>query len=88
MLRPLNNYVIIKPIVEEQKTDSGIIIPDKAKERPQQGEVIAVGSGNPDNDNIKVGAKVVYKKWDCYDIKHEGNMYLIIKAENILAILN
>ena len=91
-LQPLGDRVIVKPLSEEDsKTPSGIYIPDTAKEKPQEGEVIAVGPGEPNEngENIKpdveIGDKVVYSKYGGTEIKVDGTEYLILSSRDILA---
>ena len=91
-LQPLGDRVIVKPLSEEdKKTPSGIYIPDTAKEKPQEGEVVAVGPGEPNEngENIKpdveAGDKVVYSKYGGTEIKVEGTEYLILSSRDILA---
>jgi chaperonin GroES len=91
-LQPLGDRVIVKPLSEEDnKTPSGIYIPDTAKEKPQEGEVVAVGPGEPNEngENIKpdveAGDKVVYSKYGGTEIKVEGTEYLILSSRDILA---
>lgn len=93
-LRPLNNQVIIKASSKEEITKSGIVLPDTMdKEKPEQGEIIAVGpgklmdSGNRAEMTVKVGDKVVFKKYSPDDIKIEGEEYLVINENDILAII-
>ena len=90
---PLHDRVAIKPIDQEEKTVGGIIIPDNAKEKPMQGEVIAVGKGNKDkNGNIiplevKAGDKVLYGKWGGTEVKIDGQEFIIMKESDILGII-
>ncbi len=91
-LQPLYDNVLIEPIEAEQKTASGILIPDTAKEKPQQGKVIACGDGKIEDGkkiplSVKEGDIVLYKKWGGNDIKVEGKEMLIVKEEDILAII-
>ncbi len=93
-IKPLADYVLIEPIKEEEKTQSGIILPQTAeKERPEQGKVVAVGSGKRDKNGqiipveVKVGQKVLFTKYGPNEIKIDGKEYLIAKEEDILAIL-
>lgn len=92
-LRPLFDNIIIKPLEAEEKTVSGIIIPENAKEKPQIGEIIAVGSGHvtPDGKTLpmilKVGEKVLYKEWGGDRTKVEGVEYIIVKQPDVLAIV-
>lgn len=83
MIKPLFNNVLVKPIEKEKTTSSGIIIPDVVKDRPQVGEVIAVGEVK----EIAVGDKVYYKAWAGNEIKHEGIEYLIIEDKDVVAKL-
>ncbi len=92
-LKPLNDRVVVKRIEEEQKTAGGIIIPDTAKEKPIQGEVIAVGNGKIMDDgsrrplDVKVGDRVLYSKYAGTDIKVEDEELLIMREDDILAII-
>ena len=93
-IKPLADYVLIEPIKEEEKTKTGILLPETAeKERPEQGQVIAVGPGkkNPKGDiikpEVKVGDRVLFTKYGPNEIKVEDKEYLITKEEDILAIL-
>lgn len=93
-IKPLSDYILIEPIKEEEKTKSGILLPETAdKERPEQGKVIAVGPGklNDSGDlvpmNVKVGQKVLFTKYGPNEIKVEDKEYLIAKQEDILAII-
>ncbi len=93
-LKPLNNHVIVKSSSKEEITKSGIVLPDTMdKEKPEQGEVIAVGPGKLiDNGNrsemtVKIGDKVVFKKYSPDDIKIDGEEYLVISENDILAII-
>ena len=92
-LKPLNDRVIVKRIEEEQKTAGGIIIPDTAKEKPIQGEVLAVGSGKLMDDgsrrplDVKAGDRVLFGKYAGTDVKVEGEELLIMREDDILAII-
>jgi chaperonin GroES len=92
-IRPLHDRLIVKRLDEEQKTKGGIIIPDTAKEKPQEGEVLAVGNGKILDDgkkvplDVKVGDKVLFSKYSGTDIKVDGEEYLIIKEDDIQAII-
>jgi chaperonin GroES len=92
-LKPLADRVVVQPAAAEEKTKSGIIIPDTAKEKPQRGEVVAVGDGKTaDNGNlikptVKVGDVVLYGKYSGTEITLEGTDYLIMKESDILAIV-
>ncbi len=90
---PLFDHVLIKPLEEEERTPSGIVLPDTAKEKPQIGEVMAVGPGGVDDKGkkipmvVKVGQKVMYKKWGGNDVKVEGKEWVIVEQKDILAIV-
>jgi len=92
MLKPLGDHVLVKPLSKEEKTRGGIILPDTAKEKPQAGEVIAVGPGRLlDNGTrvqpeVKTGDKVIYAKYGGMEIKVEADEYLILRETDILAI--
>lgn len=80
--------VLVEPAAAETKTASGIIIPDTAKEKPQQGKVVAVGDGKKDEPmTVKVGDSVLYGKYSGSELKWEGKDYLIMKESDILAII-
>lgn len=86
--RPLADRVLIEPTAAETKTASGIIIPDNAKEKPQEGMVVAVGNGLVDEPmTVKVGDKVLYGKYSGSELKIDGKEYLIAKESDILGIL-
>ncbi|MGS0748609.1 co-chaperone GroES [Halpernia sp. GG3] len=86
--RPIADRVLIEPTAAETKTASGIIIPDTAKEKPQEGTVLAVGNGNVDEPmTVKVGDKVLYGKYAGSELKINGTDYLIVKESDILGIL-
>jgi chaperonin GroES len=91
--RPLHDRVVVKRIEEEAKTPGGIIIPDTAKEKPQQGEVIAVGPGARDETgkinplDVKVGDRVLFGKWSGSEVKIDGEELLIMKESDILGII-
>ncbi|MEO6131191.1 MAG: co-chaperone GroES [Saprospiraceae bacterium] len=88
-LKPINDRVVIKPAAAEEKTKSGIIIPDTAKEKPQRGEVIAVGPGKEGNlMTVQVGDVVLYGKYSGQELTHDGVDYLIMREDDILVILN
>ncbi len=92
-IRPVGDRVVVKPAAKEEVTRSGIVIPDTAKEKPQEGEVIAVGSGklldNGDRQplEVKVGDRVLYAKYGGTEFKLDGEDYLVMKESDILAIL-
>ncbi len=87
-IKPLADRVLVEPVEAETKTASGIIIPDNAKEKPQQGKVIAVGNGKKDEPmTVKVGDTVLYGKYSGTELKLEGKDYLIMRESDILAIV-
>ena len=93
-LTPLEDKIIVKQAEAETKTASGLFIPDNAKEKPQQGEVLAVGPGRRDDKgeripmDVKVGDKVLYSKYGGTVVHYQGEDYLIVSARDVLAILN
>jgi len=93
-LEPLEDRIVVRPLEEEtQKTASGIIIPDTAKEKPQEGEVVAVGPGRYEEGKIvpmtlKVGDRVIYSKYGGTEVKVEGDEYLVLTARDVLAKVN
>jgi chaperonin GroES len=92
-IRPLQDRVIVKRIAEEEKTKGGIIIPDTAKEKPQEGKVIAVGTGKVTEDGrklplaVKEGDRILFGKYSGSEVKLDGEEYLIMKEEDVLGIL-
>ncbi len=92
-IRPLNDRVLVKRLEGEEKTSGGIIIPDSAKEKPAEGEVIAVGDGKiKDNGErlamtVKVGDRVLFSKYGGTDVKLDGEDYLILREDDILGIV-
>ncbi|MBP1759223.1 MAG: Co-chaperonin GroES [Firmicutes bacterium] len=91
-IKPLADRVIIKALPMEEKTKSGIIMPDTAKEKPQEGEVVAVGPGKVEKGErialeVKVGDRVIYSKYAGTEVKYDGEEYLILKETDILAII-
>ena len=86
--KPNEDRVLVEPAEAETKTASGIIIPDTAKEKPLQGEVVAVGNGTKEEEMIlKVGDTVLYGKYSGTEIEHEGVKYLMMRQSDVLAIL-
>jgi chaperonin GroES len=91
--RPLHDRVVVKRIDAEEKTAGGIIIPDTAKEKPQQGEVIAVGPGGRDESgklvppDLKAGDRVLFGKWSGTEVKIDGVEYLIMKESDVMGVL-
>jgi len=87
-ITPLADRVLIEPAAAEEKTASGLIIPDTAKEKPQKGTVVATGPGTKENPiTVKVGQTVVYGKYSGTELPHNGVEYLIMKESDILAIV-
>lgn len=92
-IQPLFDNILIKPLEAEEKTASGIILPDSAKEKPQMGEIVAVGPGKitPKGDKepivVKKGQKVLYKKWGGNEVKINGEELMLVEQKDILAIL-
>jgi chaperonin GroES len=87
-MKPLADRVIVAPAAAEEKTKSGIIIPDTAKEKPQRGEIVAVGNGKKDEPmTVKVGDQVLYGKYAGTEINIDGVDYLIMKEADIFAIV-
>ncbi|WP_010181546.1 MULTISPECIES: co-chaperone GroES [Aquimarina] len=87
-IKPLADRVLVEPVAAETKTASGLYIPDTAKEKPQKGKVVAVGSGKKDHEmTVKVGDTVLYSKYGGTELKLEGNDYLIMREDDILAIV-
>ena len=91
--RPLHDRVVVKRVAEEEKTKGGIIIPDTAKEKPMEGEVIAVGPGARDEKgalvalDVKAGDRILFGKWSGTEVKLDGVEYLIMKESDIMGIL-
>ena len=87
-LRPLGDKVVIKPLEAEETTASGIVLPGQDKEKPQQAEVVAVGPGTDEvTMEVKVGDKVIYSKYSGTDVKLEGEEYIIVRQNDILAVV-
>ena len=94
-IKPLEDRIVVKPLDAEQTTASGLVIPDTAKEKPQEGEVVAVGPGrfNEDGDeripmDISVGDKVIYSKYGGTEVKYAGDEFLILSARDVLAVVS
>ncbi len=93
-LEPLEDRIVVKPGEEEETTISGIVIPDTAKEKPQEGEVLAVGPGRVDDSgnrvplDISVGDKVIYSKYGGTEVKYSGEEFLILSARDVLAVID
>jgi chaperonin GroES len=92
-IRPLQDRVIVKRLEEEEKTKGGIIIPDTAKEKPQEGKVIAVGKGKVTEDgkliplDVKAGDRILFGKYSGTEVKMEGEEHLIMREEDILGVI-
>jgi chaperonin GroES len=92
-MRPLHDRILVKRVEEENKTKGGIIIPDTAKEKPQEGKVIAVGSGRVTDDGkvvaleVKKGDRVLFGKYSGSEVQIEGEEHLIIREEDVLAVI-
>lgn len=92
-IRPLQDRVLVKRIQEEEKTKGGIIIPDTAKEKPQEGKVVAVGKGKVNDEgkvtplDVKAGDRILFGKYSGTEVKIEGEEHLIMREEDILGIL-
>jgi chaperonin GroES len=92
-LKPLEDRIVVQPSEEEETTTSGIVIPDTAKEKPQEGTVVAVGPGRFEEGNrvpldVSVGDKVIYSKYGGTEVKVEGEEYLILSARDVLAVIS
>ena len=93
-IKPLEDRILVKPLDAEQTTASGLVIPDTAKEKPQEGEVVAVGPGRfAENGgeripvDVAVGDKVVYSKYGGTEVKYDGQEYLLLSARDVLAVI-
>ena len=92
-IRPLNDRVLVKRLEEEEMTKGGIIIPDSAKEKPAEGEIVAVGNGKMDDKGkriaieLKVGDKVLFSKYGGTDVKIDGDDYMIMREDDILGVV-
>ena len=92
-IKPLEDRIVVKQLDAEQTTASGLVIPDTAKEKPQEGEVVAVGPGRVDDNgnrvpvDVAVGDKVIYSKYGGTEVKYAGEEYLILSARDVLAIV-
>ncbi|MBE3555728.1 MAG: co-chaperone GroES [Firmicutes bacterium] len=92
MLKPLGDRVVIKPVEQEEKTAGGIVLPDTAKEKPQEGEVVAVGTGRFEEGkriplDVQTGQRVLFSKYAGTEVKYEGTEYLVVRESDILAIV-
>ncbi|YAL82687.1 co-chaperone GroES [Dermacoccaceae bacterium W4C1] len=92
-IKPLEDRIVVKSVEAEQTTASGLVIPDTAKEKPQEGEVLAIGPGRVDDNgqrvpvDVKVGDKVIYSKYGGTEVKYGGEELLILSARDVLAIV-
>lgn len=92
-IMPLFDNVLIKPLEAEERLPSGLVLPETAKEKPQMGEVMAVGTGTTDDKGnkvavvVKVGQKVMYKKWGGNEVKVDGKEWTIVEQKDILAVV-
>ncbi len=92
-IKPLEDRIVVKPLDAEQTTASGLVIPDTAKEKPQEGEVLAIGPGRVDDNgnrvplDVNVGDKVIYSKYGGTEVKYAGEEYLILSARDVLAVV-
>lgn len=92
--RPLHDRVVVRRVESEEKTAGGIIIPDTAKEKPQEGEVVAVGSGARDENgklvalDVKAGDRVLFGKWSGSEVKIDGEDLIIMKESDVLGVLS
>jgi chaperonin GroES len=92
-IRPLGDRVLVKPIEQDTETDSGLLLPETAKEKPQEGEVVAVGAGKRDDDgdrialDVEVGNRVIFAKYAGTEVKLGGDKMLIMKESDILGIV-
>lgn len=93
-IRPLHDRILVKRLNEEERTKGGIIIPDSAKEKPQEGEVVAVGNGRVSKEgnvqklDVRVGEKILFSKYSGTEVKLDGEEYLIMKEEDVLGIVS
>ncbi|MFE3459088.1 co-chaperone GroES [Nocardiopsis aegyptia] len=94
VLKPLEDRVVVKTLEAEQTTASGLVIPDTAKEKPQEGEILAVGPGRWDDEgekriplDVNVGDVVLYSKYGGTEVKYDGEEYLVLSARDILAVV-
>jgi chaperonin GroES len=94
-LKPLEDRIVVRANEGDEMTSSGLVIPDTAKEKPQEGTVVAVGEGRWDEDgekripvDVKVGDTVIYSKYGGTEVKVEGEEYLILSARDVLAVVN
>ena len=93
-IKPLEDRILVRTLEAEQTTASGLVIPDTAKEKPQEGEVLAIGPGRIDDNgnrvplDVSVGDKVIYSKYGGTEVKYAGEEYLILSARDVLAVVS
>lgn len=93
MLRPLGDRIVIELVESEEKTASGIVLPDSAKEKPQEGKVVAVGTGRVLENGervaleVSVGDRIIFSKYSGTEVKYQGTEYLILRESDILAVV-
>jgi chaperonin GroES len=93
LLKPLGDRIVIQLIEQEEKTKSGIVLPDSAQEKPQEGKVIAVGTGRVTDSGervaleLKDGDSVIFSKYSGTEVKYEGNEYLVLRESDVLAVI-
>jgi chaperonin GroES len=93
VIKPLEDRIVVRPLEAEQTTASGLVIPDTAKEKPQEGEVLAVGAGRFDDNgkrvpvDVSVGDRVLYSKYGGTEVKYNGEEYLVLSARDVLAVI-
>jgi chaperonin GroES len=92
-LKPLEDRIVVQALAAEQTTASGLVIPDTAKEKPQEGKVVAVGPGRFENGNrlpldVQVGDVVIFSKYGGTEVKYNGEEFLILSARDVLAVVN
>ena len=93
-IKPLEDRIVVQPLEAEQTTASGLVIPDTAKEKPQEGSVVAIGPGRIDDKgnrvplDVAVGDKVIYSKYGGTEVKYAGEDYLILSARDVLAVVS
>ncbi|MCI1859677.1 MAG: co-chaperone GroES [Sporolactobacillus sp.] len=94
MLKPLGDRIVIEPQKKEEKTAGGIVLPDSAKEKPQEGRVAAVGPGKVSDKgerialDVKEGEKVIYSKYAGTEVKYDGKTYLVVRQDDVLAVID
>jgi len=93
-IKPTFDYVLIRPLAQQERTASGILLPDSAKEKPQMGEIMAVGPGGMNDEgktlpmHFKVGQKVMYKKWGGNEVKVETEEWMLIEQKDLMAVVS